>query len=122
MAAAGGIDLCTPRRPDVDADAEAHDSARDGYRPRRSTLKNADLVGIGSYGLGAGAEPRPVAAASSAGGLLYGQVLPPADAALPDSPSGTPRGWAFSSLVSSVFDAVRWPPDPWEVSYSWLTE
>lgn len=32
--------------------------------------------------------------------------------------AGTPRGWAFSSLVSSVFDAARWPPDPWEVTLS----
>lgn len=42
----------------------------------------------GSFGLGPGVDPRPVAAASSAGGLLQGRIIPPPDAALPESPAG----------------------------------
>jgi hypothetical protein len=42
----------------------------------------------GSFGLGPGAEPRPVAAASSAGGLLQGRIMLPPDASLPESPAG----------------------------------
>lgn len=45
----------------------------------------------------------------------FGEARPAASSRSPVPSGNKPNGWAFSGLVSSVFDAVRWPPDPWEV-------
>lgn len=81
-------------------------------RPTHGRLTACVAANGGNYGLGQGAESRPVAAAATAGGLLSSRLLAPSDSGSPPSSAvGTTGGWAFSGLVSTVFDAVRWPPE-----------
>lgn len=51
----------------------------------------------GSFGLGQGAQPRPLAAAATAGGLVSSVLVEPSDGVSPRSPAGAP---SFKNLPS----------------------